>query len=100
MPPVPNWLQRQGGLPVVGESMPVGDSIGFSGQTPVSITPTMTFEPALLEPPRDGQTALAPMKSVLSSCGWLSVSCCTAATPATLRMAPTEFAGTFAETPP
>ena len=44
--PPPNW-QPHGGLPVVGELMPVGDSIGFSGQTPVSMTPTMTFEPAL-----------------------------------------------------
>src|SRR5262245_15882210 len=97
--PPPNW-QPQGGFPVVGESMPAGDSIGFSGQTPESITPTMTFEPAVDEPPRDGHTALAPMKSVLSSSVWLRVSFCTAETPSTFRMSATEFAGTCAATPP
>ena len=40
--------------------------------------------PALAEPPSDGQTVVAPMNDVLSSCGWLSVSSWTAATPGTL----------------
>src|SRR4051794_32415624 len=97
--PSPNW-QPHGAFPVVGELTPAGESIGCSGHTPLSITPTMTFEPALLEPPSDGQTAFAPMNSVLSSSGWFSVSFWTAETPSTLRMSATLFAGTCAATPP
>ena len=48
----------------------------------------------MLEPPSDGQTAVAPMKSVLSSSGCLSESFCTAATPSTLSRSATLFAGT------
>ncbi len=77
-----------------------GASIGCSGQTPVSMTPTMTFEPAFAEPPSDGQTVVAPMNDVLSSSGCFSVSFCTAATPGTLSSAAIWFAGTLAATPP
>ena len=73
---------------------------GLSGQTPVSITPTTTFEPALSCPPSVGQTLVAPRKLVLSSCGWLSVSFCTARTPGTASSLAILFAGTRAATPP
>src|SRR5262249_18606173 len=79
---------------------PAADSIGCSGQMPVSITPTTTLDPAALGPPSEGQTFVAPMNSVLSSCGCSSVSCCTAATPGTFSRSATEFAGTAAAPPP
>ena len=61
-----------------GAGRPRWRSIGCSGQTPVSMTPTTTLLPALAEPPSVGQTLVAPMNAVLSSSGWLSVSFWTA----------------------
>src|SRR3954469_21777884 len=79
--PSPNWQALR---PPAGAPREPAASIGCSGQTPVSISPTITFEPAVDEPPSEGQTAVAPMNDVLSSSGWLRASCCTAATPGTL----------------
>jgi hypothetical protein len=67
---------------------------------PVSITPMTTFEPAWLEPPRDGHTLVAPMKLVLSSSGWRSASFWTATTPGCESSLPILFAGTRAAMPP
>src|SRR3954447_23548375 len=79
--PEPNWQPL---MPPAGADTPVGESIGCSGQRPVSMTPTVTLDPALVEPPSDGHTAVAPMKSVLSSCGCWRESRWTATTPLTL----------------
>src|SRR5450759_6004470 len=95
--PLPNSQPRS---PPAGAPRLPGTSIGCSGQTTVSMQPTTTLLPALADPPRDGQTAVAPMKAVLSSSGCSSVSDWTATTPPTLSSAAIWFAGTLASTPP
>ena len=97
-PPVAKALQPR--RPPAGAPSAPGASIGCSGQTPVSMSPTMTLLPAFAEPPRVGQTVVAPMNDVLSSSGCSSVSSWTAAMPSVLSRAPIWFAGTTASTPP
>jgi hypothetical protein len=79
---------------------PLSASIGCSGQTPVSITPTLTFSAAWMLPPSDGQTACAPINVVLSSSGRRRASRWTASTPRTRRSFAIWLAGTRAATPP
>ena len=95
--PSPNWQPLR---PPAGAETPLGDIIGCSGHTPVSMTPTVTFEPAFAAPPSCCHTLVAPRNCVLSSSGCWSESCCTATTPGVARTSETSFAGTCAATPP
>src|SRR5262249_19152874 len=80
--PFPNWQPCDcAGAPCV-----VTLKNGFSGQMPVSRTPTTTPLPAFGPPPREFQALVAPMKFSSSyASGFSSVSFCTATTPGTLR---------------
>src|SRR5581483_1139960 len=100
--PSPNWhwYAESGFGGAFSAGSVIGANIGFSGQTPVSITPTTTLLPAVVEPPIVGQTFVAPMNDVLSSSGCCSESFWTATTPDTFSSELIELAGTWASTPP
>src|SRR4051794_19390031 len=95
--PSPNWQALR---PPAGAPREPAASIGCSGHTPVSMSATITLEPAVADPPSDGHTLVAPTKAVLSSSGCCSVSFCTAATPFVASSWAIWFAETEPETPP
>ena len=81
--------------------MPGSANEGCSGQMPESRTPTSTPSPAVLDPPRDGHTFVAPTnRGEESVCSCSRVSLCTATTPSTARRSLALLAGSRTATPP